>query len=67
MNVYFLSGLGVDKRVFQKLVLAADFPVYYINWIKPMADESISSYAQRLSAVIDQTKPFALVGLSFGA
>ena len=66
MNLYFLSGLGADKRVFQRLALAEDFSVYYIDWIKPLADETISSYAKRISAVIDQTKPFALIGLSFG-
>lgn len=58
--------MGVDKRVFQKLALSENFSIYYIDWIQPLANESIRSYAKRLSAVIDQTEPFALIGLSFG-
>lgn len=66
MNIYFLSGLGVDKRVFQNLTLSKDLSSHDIDWIEPLPRETISSYAKRLSAVIDQTKPFVLIGLSFG-
>ena len=66
MNLYFISGLAVDKRVFQKLTLSTKFSIHYIEWIKPLLNEPIASYAKRLSASIDQTKPFALIGLSFG-
>jgi hypothetical protein len=40
--------------------------VHYLRWIKPLKKESITSYAKRLSENIDQSKPFALIGLSFG-
>ena len=66
MNLYFISGLAVDKRVFQKLTLSSKFSIHYIEWIQPLIREPITSYAKRLSASIDQTKPFALIGLSFG-
>ncbi len=66
MNVYFISGLGADQRVFQKLNIDPEFNPIPIEWIKPECKESMASYARRLSAQIDTTKPFQIVGLSFG-
>jgi len=66
MNVYFLSGLGADKRVFSKLQLDDQFSVNYIEWIAPLKKETLQHYASRLVTQIDTTKPFQLVGLSFG-
>lgn len=66
MNVYFLSGLGADKRVFDKLKLDDHFAVNHVAWIKPERKETIPHYAGRLVAQIDTTQPFQLVGLSFG-
>ncbi|MCE7073210.1 alpha/beta hydrolase [Dyadobacter sp. CY327] len=66
MNLYFLSGLGADKRVFSKLELDDRFAVHYIDWIEPLKKESITDYAGRLVSQIDTTRPFQLVGLSFG-
>jgi hypothetical protein len=37
-----------------------------LDWITPVAGESLSKYALRLSEPIDTTKPFCLVGLSSG-
>lgn len=66
MNVYFISGLGADQRVFQKLTIDPEFNPVPIEWIKPGRKESMPSYARRLSTQIDTTKPFQIVGLSFG-
>ncbi|MCO4294137.1 alpha/beta hydrolase [Solitalea sp. MAHUQ-68] len=66
MNVYFISGLGADKRVFSNLSFPAHFQIKHINWIEPLERESIADYAKRLSSQIDQNQPFNLVGLSFG-
>lgn len=66
MNVYFLSGLGADSRVFSKLKLDPRLNVKHIKWIRPKRKESLQHYAGRLKAQIDTTQPFQLVGLSFG-
>lgn len=66
MNLYFISGLGADKRVFQKLVLPDFYHIHYIEWIPVAKNESIESYCRRLSEQIDTSQPFSLVGLSFG-
>lgn len=66
MNLYFISGLGADKRAFQRIELPAKYKVHFIEWIKNKKDETLEDYATRLTSIIDRSKPFALVGLSFG-
>ena len=66
MNLYFISGLGADKRIFQKLVLPDIFKIQYIDWQPVSAEETLETYCRKLSEQIDQRQPFSLVGLSFG-
>jgi pimeloyl-ACP methyl ester carboxylesterase len=66
VNVYFISGLGADRRAFQKIRLGNDFQVHHIDWIEPLPKESFQSYVKRLMDQIDLSIPFSLVGLSFG-
>jgi pimeloyl-ACP methyl ester carboxylesterase len=66
VNVYFISGLAADKRIFKRLRLSPKFTVHHVDWIKPLPKESIGSYAKRLSILINKEEPFVLIGLSFG-
>ena len=66
MNVYFLSGLGADKRVFRFLKLDDSIQTTYVDWILPEKNEPLNRYAERISGIIDTSRPFILVGLSFG-
>jgi len=61
-----LSGLGADRRLFSRLILPDNFNLIHIDWIPPVGNETILSYAKRLSVVIDTGRPFYIVGLSFG-
>ena len=63
-NLYILSGLGADKRVFQKMDFSA-YNAVFIDWISPKKSETIESYARRLLSQIQHEKPI-LLGLSFG-
>jgi pimeloyl-ACP methyl ester carboxylesterase len=63
-DLYLFSGLGADKRIFQKLDLSG-YSVNYIEWKAPLNDESIEHYASRLLSQIKTPKP-TLIGLSFG-
>ncbi len=63
-TIYLLSGLGADKRIFDRLDLPG-FEVHYIEWIKPLPDDTMKSYAQRLSTQIKSPNPI-LIGVSFG-
>ena len=65
MNIYCISGLGADKRVFDHLNII-NHDLKYLEWIDPFPNESIETYARRLSKGIDQDHPFILLGVSFG-
>ena len=66
MNLYFISGLGADKRIFRKLILPESYTIHHMDWAPVTKTESIESYCEKLSLQIDQSLPFILVGLSFG-
>ncbi|HEY9769378.1 MAG TPA: alpha/beta hydrolase [Coleofasciculaceae cyanobacterium] len=63
-DIYCLSGLGADERVFQNLKFQGYKPVH-IYWLEPKKRESIADYTQRLTAQIKLERPI-LIGLSFG-
>ena len=66
MNVYFISGLGADKKAFQKIKLPPGYTPLYLDWITPEKNESLSNYARRFSESINANESFVLIGLSFG-
>ena len=63
-NIYCISGLGADERVFQKLQFEGYQPIH-ICWLEPEKGESIADYARRLTTQIKSERPI-LIGLSFG-
>jgi len=63
-DIYFVSGLGADQRVFRLLKVEGYQPVY-IHWLDPERGESIEAYAQRLTQQIKSERPI-IVSLSFG-
>lgn len=66
LNIYFISGLAADRSVFKHLQLTPFCSAIYLDWIEPEKAETLAAYALRLAEKIDTSKPFALVGLSFG-
>lgn len=66
MDVYFISGLGADRRAFERIRLPEGFVPHYLDWIPPHPRETLDAYALRLAEGIDRAKPFAVVGLSMG-
>jgi pimeloyl-ACP methyl ester carboxylesterase len=66
MKWYFVSGLGYDRRIFERLRLEMA-SVEYIEWIEPKGEESIRSYARRLFQNIpDGGEDVVLIGYSLG-
>lgn len=63
-DIFLISGLGADRRVFDFLDLSA-YSCHYISWIDPLQDESIERYSARLSEQIESPNPI-LIGVSFG-
>lgn len=66
MPVYFLSGLGADKRVYENIILPNEFEIRHIAWLEPFAEETLSEYTRRISQQIDLNRPFILIGMSLG-
>ncbi|HEY5968558.1 MAG TPA: alpha/beta hydrolase [Chitinophagaceae bacterium] len=66
MKAYFISGLGADRKAFQKIKLPAAYEPVYLDWIPPQKNESLCNYARRFSSLIKNDDAFILIGLSFG-
>jgi pimeloyl-ACP methyl ester carboxylesterase len=66
MNIYFIPGLGADKKIFRSIRIPEGCRAFYLEWIKPLKNETLQSYSYRLSEQMDTTQPFVIVGLSFG-
>lgn len=64
-NIYCISGLGADYRIFENLSIPAGFTLKHIPWISPDHEETIDSYAQRMASKIQDPEPI-LIGVSFG-
>jgi pimeloyl-ACP methyl ester carboxylesterase len=65
VRAYFISGLGADKKAFQRIRLPAGYEPVYLDWITPEKNESLTDYARRFSSLINDDA-FVLIGLSFG-
>lgn len=66
MKVYFISGLGADRRAFYKIRLPSGYEPVHLDWIVPAKNETLPDYAKRFSEVIKKGEEFILIGLSFG-
>ena len=66
MNLYFISGLGADERMFQKLVIPEKYKIIHIKWPELDFNETLNSYCKKISSKIDSSQEFGLIGLSFG-
>lgn len=63
-KVYFIAGLGADKRAFSFLDLSFCDP-QFIEWVTPVEKETLASYAEKLFSYINDEEA-TVVGLSFG-
>lgn len=66
MNIYFIPGLGADKKVFRNIRVPDGYKAYYLDWIPHGKHEKLENYSYRLAEHIDTSQPFVVVGLSFG-
>ncbi len=66
ISVYFISGLGADASVFERLQLDPKIEINHIPWLEPKEEESMDAYALRMAAEIQDPAQSIIVGLSFG-
>ena len=60
-----IPGLGADSRLF-RYQYTLDYDFQKIEWIKAERGETLAAYAKRLSAVIDESETYSIVGCSLG-
>lgn len=64
--VYLIPGMAASSRIFEFISLPEeDFELHALDWIPPVPDESLETYASRLSAGMTKENP-VLIGVSFG-
>jgi pimeloyl-ACP methyl ester carboxylesterase len=65
MKVYFLSGICVNCKVFDPIILPEGYEKVYIEWLLPK-EETWEEYARKMAEAIDLREPFILIGYSMG-
>ena len=63
-TIYCISGLGADEKAFSRLSIEG-YELHFINWLKPLFNETLQEYATRMRETIKDNDPI-LIGLSFG-
>lgn len=65
-HVYFISGMCNNCNVYNNIKLPKGYCKKYIEWKLPAEDESLEEYTKEMVKGIKTSKPFILVGYSFG-
>lgn len=63
--IYYISGLGADQRAYMFLQLE-EYETRPIEWVQHDDNDTLSTYASKLIAQIDTSKPVVLIGTSLG-
>jgi len=64
-KIYLIPGLANDGRVFSRLHLPEGEKIY-LDWLEPLEDESMESYASRMAEPIDDNDQNIIIAFSFG-
>ncbi len=64
-RIFLIPGLGADCRIYKNLDLAGH-EVTFVNWIAPAANDTLSSYAQKLINQYEIEENSILIGNSMG-
>lgn len=61
-----MPGMAANAKIFEYIKLPEDrFQIHLLEWIMPTKEESIASYAMRMTLKIEHSNP-VLIGVSFG-
>lgn len=64
-SIYLMPGMAASPKIFELIKFPSNYKIICLTWIKPHINESIISYAKRMSAFIKDVNP-VLIGVSFG-
>lgn len=65
MIIYAIPGLGTTNQLFSNTAIAGA-ELVVLDWPLPEKDDTMPSYAKKFLPQIDTSKPFCLLGVSFG-
>jgi pimeloyl-ACP methyl ester carboxylesterase len=65
-TIYGFPGQGSNKHIFDSITLDSSFNMVITEYGTPDQGASLNTFAKQLSAQIDTTKPFILLGVSLG-
>ncbi|MGB2244997.1 MAG: alpha/beta fold hydrolase [Flavobacteriaceae bacterium] len=63
--VYLMPGMAASPKIFEFIRLPEKFELIPLSWMPPLAGETLSHYALRMSKRISDPNP-VLLGVSFG-
>lgn len=63
-NIYCISGLGVDERLFRKVEVPG-FQLVHLPWVVYDRHDTMKSYAAKMKVMIGDKNPI-IMGVSFG-
>jgi len=66
IHVYLMPGMAANSSIFEYIQLPPNkFEIHLLEWIPPIDNETLSSYAHRMSLKITHDNS-VLIGVSFG-
>ncbi|TYA92252.1 alpha/beta hydrolase [Seonamhaeicola marinus] len=66
IHIYLMPGMAASPLIFEHIKLSEEkFKLHYLEWIQPLADESLPNYALRMTQNIKHEN-VVLLGVSFG-
>lgn len=65
MIIYAIPGLGTNEKLYIHTKIK-NHEISILNWPTPQKNDTMASYAEKFLAQIDQSKPYCLLGVSFG-
>ena len=65
ISIYLMPGMAASPKIFELIKFPPNYKIIYLTWIKPNLNETLKSYAKRMSILINDINP-VLIGVSFG-
>ena len=60
-----MPGMAASPKIFELIKFPLNYKIIHLTWIKPNLNETLKSYAKRMSILINDINP-VLIGVSFG-
>ena len=64
-SIYLMPGMAASPKIFEFIKFPSNYKIIHLKWVKPKTNETIKSYAKRMSVFIIDVNP-VLIGVSFG-